>query len=449
MSKHAKKNSQRSTLSHSPLPQMATNKQTATDRQTATNRQAPINKQAATNKECPHYHHHCHRFDTLAIHAGEENEQHHALAPPIYMTSTFTFDSLKEADDTFSFKRRAYVYTRGGNPTINLLERRLAALEGGVDGVAFASGMAAITGVLLSLVKSGEHILAHNNLYGSAYSAIKTLFANFGIKSTFVDLNNVAAIAQYITPQTKVIYLETPTNPALEVLDITAIAKIAHAHKIKVVVDNTFATPALQRPLAYGADVVLHSATKYLCGHGDAVGGIAVAKDEEYIAQLKFGYMCELGSVISPFNAWLILRGLKTLSLRMERHSHNAQAVADFLSAHSMVEKVIYPGLKSHPQHELANKQMGALYGGIISFEIPGDEKTASRCIEKMRLAKLAVSLGDAETLVELPALMTHRSYTDSDLHQLKFSKKTIRLSIGLENHLDIIADLQSALTLR
>jgi len=384
-------------------------------------------------------------FDTLAIHAGEEKDQHQALNHPIYMSSTFTFDSIQQADDTFSFKRKAYVYTRGGNPTINLLERRVAALENGVDSVAFASGMAAITTTLLSLVKSGENILAHSNLYGSAYSAIRDLFAKFGIAAQFVDMTDLASVRQAITPQTKVIYFETPTNPSLEIIDIAEIAKLAHEFNIKVVVDNTFATPFLQRPLDLGADIVVHSATKYFSGHGDAVGGIATAKSEEYIANLKFGYMCELGGVISPFNAWLILRGLKTLGLRMERHTQNAKALVEFLSNHPKVEKVLYPGLTSHFGHEIAKKQM-CDFGGILSFELQGDAEVARKCVESMQLAKLAVSLGDAETLVEIPALMTHRSYSEKDLHKLRFSKKTIRISAGLEHYQDIIDDVKNAL---
>ena len=386
-------------------------------------------------------------FDTLAIHAGEQKDQHKALNPPIYMTSTFTFDNICDADDAFSFKSKAYVYTRGNNPTINILERRVAALENAIDGVAFASGMAAITSVLLSLIRSGETILAHSNLYGSAYSAIRDLFSKFGFGSYFVDMTNLAEVRKAITPKTKVIYFETPTNPSLEIIDIVEIVKLAREFNIKVVVDNTFATPFLQCPLDFGVDVVVHSTTKYFSGHGDAVGGIAVSKDAEYIKELKFGYMCELGGVISPFNAWLIIRGLKTLGLRMERHTQNAKAVVDFLVNHPRVEKVMYPGLTTHFGYEIAKKQMRD-FGGILSFELYGDEEVARKCVENMQLAKLAVSLGDAETLVEIPALMTHRSYAEKDLSKFGFSRKTIRISTGLENYQDIIDDLANALTI-
>ncbi len=384
-------------------------------------------------------------FDTLSIHAGAEPDQHQALNPPIYMSSTFTFNDLQQADDTFSFKRKAYVYTRGGNPTINLLEKRIAILESGVNGVCFASGMAAITSVLLSLVKHGESILAHGNLYGSTYSAITKLFPRFGIKTQFVDMTNIENVSQSITPNTKVIYFETPTNPSLAIIDISEIAKIAHQANIKVVVDNTLATPFLQKPLELGADIVLHSATKYISGHGDTLGGIAVAKNEDYLADLKFGYLCELGGVMSPFNAWLLLRGLKTLGLRVKKHQENAQAIAEFLCDHPKVEKVMYPGLPSHPGHDIAKKQMQG-FGGVLSFELRGNNIVAKKCIESVKLAKLAVSLGDAETLIEIPALMTHRAFSEEDLRKFGFSKKTIRISVGLENSEDLIEDLSEAL---
>jgi methionine-gamma-lyase len=384
-------------------------------------------------------------FDTLSIHAEAESNQHQALNPPIYMSSTFMFNDLQQADDTFSFKRKAYVYTRGGNPTINLLERRIAVLESGIDGVCFASGMAAITSVLLSLVKHGESILAHGNLYGSTYSTMTKLFPKFGIKTIFMDMTNIENVRRSITSDTKVIYFETPTNPSLAIIDISEIVKIAHKANIKVVVDNTLATPFLQKPLELGADIVLHSATKYISGHGDTLGGVAIAKNEDYLADLKFGYLCELGGVMSPFNAWLLLRGLKTLGLRVKRHQENAQAIAEFLYNHPKVEKVMYSGLPSHPGHDIAKKQMQG-FGGVLSFELRGDDIMARKCVESVKLAKLAVSLGDAETLIEIPALMTHRAFSEEDLHKFGFSKKTIRISVGLENSEDLIEDLSEAL---
>lgn len=384
-------------------------------------------------------------FDTLAIHAAEQHDQNQALNNPIYMTSTFTFTDLQQADDTFSFKRKAYVYTRGGNPTINLFEQRIAALEGGVDGVAFASGMAAITSVIMSFVKSGDEVIAHRNLYGSAFGALKHLMPDYGVKTKFVNMTNLEELKDAIGEKTKVLYFETPTNPSMEIIDLEAVAKIAAEAGIKVVVDNTFATPYLQRPLELGVDVVVHSATKYISGHGDAVGGVAVSKNQDYIYKLKFGYMCELGGVMSPFNAWLLLRGLKTLSLRMERHSSNAMKIANFLAENPLVERVMYPGMETHPGHEIAKRQMKD-FGGIVSFELKGDLETAKAFVENLKLLKLAVSLGDAETLVEIPALMTHRDYLEEELKKFGFLKKTIRISAGLEHPDDIIADIKQSL---
>lgn len=384
-------------------------------------------------------------FDTLAIHAAEKIDQNQALNPPIYMTSTFTFTDLQQADDTFNFKRRAFVYTRGGNPTINLFEARMATLESGVDSVAFASGMAAITSVLLSFVKQGDEILAHRNLYGSTFGATAHLFPNYGIRTRYVNMSNLEQVERNITPKTKVVYLETPTNPSLEIIDIAELSKIAKKYGVKVVVDNTFATPYFQRPLELGADVVVHSATKYISGHGDVVAGVAISKDQEYIHRLKFGYMCELGGVLSPFNAWLLLRGLKTLSLRMKRHEENAEAIVQYLKNHPLVEKIMYPSLKEHPGHELAKKQMRG-FGGIVSFELKGDVETAKTFVRNLKLIKLAVSLGDAESLVEVPALMTHRDYPEEKLHEFGFSRKTIRISTGLEHPDDLIRDIETAL---
>lgn len=382
-------------------------------------------------------------FETMSIHAAAEKDQHQALNSPIYMTSTFTFNDIQEAQNTFDFKRKAYVYSRGGNPTINLFEKRLAALESGADGVAFSSGMGAITGVLLSLVEKNEMILAHKNLYGSSFTAINELFPRFGIKSNFVDMTDLNQIREKITDDIKVIYFETPTNPMLEIIDIVSVVKIAKEHGIKVVVDNTFSSPFFQRPLELGVDVVVHSATKYISGHGDVVAGIAVSKDTDYIAKLKFGYMCELGTVLSPFNAWLVLRGIKTLGLRMERHELNAKKMVEFLSSHPKVEKVYYPGLANHPGHEIAKKQMNG-FGAIVSFELTGDEKSAEKCIKNMNIPKLAVSLGDVETLIEIPIQMTHRAYLEKENNDIP--KKLIRISLGLEHYADMISDLEQAL---
>ncbi|MCP5457402.1 MAG: PLP-dependent transferase [Thermotogae bacterium] len=386
-----------------------------------------------------------HHFDTLSIHAAEQEDQNQSLNPPIYMTSTFTFTDLQQAEDTFSFKRRAYVYTRGGNPTINLFEQRLATLENGVDGVAFSSGMAAISSVVMSFAAAGDSLVAHRNLYGSTFGFLNHLITNYGVKTKFINMTDLNAVEKAITSETKLIYLETPTNPALEIIDIEALAKIAHSNGVKVVVDNTFATPVFQRPLDFGADVVLHSATKYISGHGDVIGGFATSKDFDYVQKLKFGYMCELGGVMSPFNAWLLLRGMKTLGLRMERHERNAREIANFLRNRPEVVKVSYPGFEDHPGHDIASRQMEG-FGGIISFELKGPRENAESFVRNLNLIKLAVSLGDAETLVEVPAMMTHRDYPEEELHEFGFSSKTVRISAGLEHYSDLLNDIENSL---
>jgi methionine-gamma-lyase len=258
-------------------------------------------------------------------------------------------------------------------------------------------------------------------------------------------MTKIDAIENLITDKTKVIFFETPTNPSMEIIDIEAVTELAKKNGVSVVVDNTFATPYFQRPLEYGVDVVVHSATKYISGHGDVVAGIAISKDQEYIHNLKFGYMCELGGVMSPFDAWLLIRGLKTLHLRMERHNNNALELTKFLKNHPKVERVLHPSLENHPGHEIAKNQMSG-FGGIVSFELNGNLDIARTFIKKLKMLKLAVSLGDAETLVEIPALMTHKDYPEDKLHQFGFKKKTIRISTGLENPSDIIADVKQAI---
>jgi len=384
-------------------------------------------------------------IETLAIHAAEQHDLNQSLNPPIYMTSTFSFSDLQQADDTFSFKRKAYVYTRGGNPTVNLFEKRLAAIEGGKDSVAFSSGMAAISSVLMSLVKSGEEVVAHRNLYGSTFGLTSRLLPSFDILTRYINMTDLEEVKAAISDKTRVFFLETPTNPSMEIIDIKAVAEIAREHRIKLVVDNTFATPYFQQPLRYGADVVVHSATKYLSGHGDTLGGVATSSDENYIADLKFGYMCELGGVMSPFNAWLILRGMKTLPLRMKMHESNAIAIAEFLLRHKAINRVIYPGLEDHPGHSMAEKQMTG-YGGIVSFELHGGLDAARDFVERLKLLKLAVSLGDTESLVEIPALMTHRDYPSSELEKFGFTESTVRISAGLEHPEDLLADMEQAL---
>lgn len=384
-------------------------------------------------------------FDTLAIHGGEGKKPENALNNPIFMTSTFSFDSLETAEKTFSFATDDYVYTRGNNPTLKVLEQKMALLEQGVDAVAFASGMAAISSGLFSLLKPGDELIAHRVIYGSTHNLISNLLPAYGIKTKLIDLCSTENLAKVLTPQSRVVFLETPANPSLEIIDIRKISELIARQGIKLVVDNTFATPYLQRPLELGADLVIHSATKYISGHGDVLGGIAISADQDYIDQLKFAYMCELGGVLSPFNGWLLLRGLKTLGLRMRCHQENAIKVAEFLQQHPRVKKVYYPGLSAHPGHQIARSQMDG-FGAIISFELTGELTATKNLLNKLKLIKLAVSLGDTETLVEYPFAMTHRSYSPEELHTLGLTAEMVRLSIGLEDSRDLITDLEQAL---
>jgi len=385
-------------------------------------------------------------FDTLSIHGSAKHKNPNgALNPPIFMTSTFTFDDVKDAAGIMNFEREGFIYTRGNNPTLKLFEERMSELEEGEDGVAFASGMGAISSVLLSLLAPGDTLVVHKILYGSSFTVTHQLLPKYNITCKSANFTDLKAVEQAIDHNTKVLYFETPANPNLEIIDIEKIVKLAKPKGIKVVVDNTFATPYFQRPLALGADVVVHSATKYICGHGDALGGVAVSRDVDYIQKLKFGYMCELGAVMSPFNAWLMLRGLKTLGLRMRQHEANAMRVAEFLESHPKVKSVNYPGLKSFRDHELAKRQMDG-FGAIMSFEVEGGLDAAKRVVNSTRLIKLAVSLGDCETLIELPAAMTHAGYPKDKLEEFGLSESMIRLSIGIEDVEDIIEDLEQAL---
>lgn len=384
------------------------------------------------------------KFQTQSIHGGDLKKPFNALNFPIFQTSTFSFENVEHAEDVMDFKSSDYVYTRGNNPTLKLLERRLAELEGGVDSVAFASGMGAISAVLMSLLKSGDNIICSRTVYGSTHSFIRDFLSRYGISSTLIDCSNLSSVEQKITRDTKVLYIETPANPTLEILDIKKLSDLAHSYGVKVVCDNTFASPYFQKPLLSGADVSVHSATKYLSGHGDVVAGIATSKDQDYINSLKFEFMCELGQVLSPFDAWLILRGIKTLAVRMREHERNALEIAKFLEGHKRVKKVYYPGLKNDRGYELARKQMSG-FGGIISFEV-GDLPKAKEVVNKLKLFTLAVSLGDCESLVEIPSLLTHRSYSEEELLSIGINPALIRLSIGLEDSEDLISDLEQAL---
>ena len=385
------------------------------------------------------------KFDTKTIHGGSDGKNaNNALNPPIYQTSTFVFNDMDHVDQVMSFESDDYVYTRGNNPTLRLFENRMAVLEGGEGAVAFASGMAAISSVMFSFLKPGDNMVIHRTLYGSSYGVATTLLPKYNIDYKIANLTDLDEFEKVIDENTKVIYFETPSNPDLSIIDIEAIVKIAKEKDIKVVVDNTFGTPYFQNPLELGVDVVVHSATKYISGHGDVVAGVAISKDIDYINSLKFEYMCEFGGAMSPFNGWLLLRGLKTLGLRMRQHESNAMRVAEFLNKHPKVRKTMYPGLPEFEGHEIAKRQMSG-FGAMIAFEIDGSLEDAKRFVEGVELAQLAVSLGDCETLIELPAAITHRGYPREELEKFGLTESMIRISVGLEDVEDIIEDLDNA----
>lgn len=385
-------------------------------------------------------------FDTKAIHGGSHgNNPNNSLNPPIFQTSTFVFDDLEHVDKVMSFESDDYVYTRGNNPTLRLFENKMAELENGNGAVAFSSGMAAISSVIFSLLKPGDNIIVHKTLYGSTYNVVNNILPKYHMNSKTIDFKNIELLERTIDEKTRVIYFETPCNPNLDIIDIRRVCDIARKRGVKTVIDNTFASPYFQRPLNLGADVVVHSATKYICGHGDAVGGVAVSGDENYIQYLKFEYMCEFGGVMSPFNAWLLLRGLKTLGIRMRQHEKNAIAIAGFLENHPNVKKVMYPGLESFEGHKTASEQMDG-YGAMISFEVKGGLEESKNVVNAVRLIKIAVSLGDCETLIEHPAAMTHRGYPKEKLAEFNLTESMIRISVGLEDADDLINDLSLAL---
>ena len=385
---------------------------------------------------------------TKAIHAGNvKDAQYGALTTPIYQTSTFVFDSCEQGGRRFAGQEGGYIYTRLGNPTVSVLDNKVAALECGEACVAAASGMGAISSALWTIAGAGKHIVADGTLYGCTFALLNHGMSRYGVEVSFVDTSDLAAVKAALKENTCAVYLETPANPNLKIADIAAVAEIAHTYNpdIKVVCDNTFASPALQNPLTLGADVVVHSATKYLNGHGDVIAGFVVGK-ADFIGEVRmFGLKDMTGAVMDPFAAYLILRGLKTLEIRMERHCANAKAIAEFLDQHPAVEKVYYPGLKNHVGHDIAARQMKD-FGGMLSFEVKGGRAAGTKLVNALHLITVAVSLGDAETLIEHPASMTHSTYTEEELAASGIPGGLIRLSAGLENAEDIIADLEQAL---
>lgn len=387
------------------------------------------------------------RFATRAIHGGHHRDPlSGALTTPIYKTSTFVFDSAEQGGRRFALEEGGYIYSRLGNPTNSQLEEKVAILEGAEACVSTASGIGAITSALWTALKAGDHVVASKTLYGCTYAMFNHGMSRYGVEVTFVDASNLDEVKAAMKANTKVVYLETPANPDLKLIDIKAVSEIAHTVEgCIVMVDNTFCTPYIQRPIEHGADVVVHSATKYLNGHGDVLAGFVAGK-LDFINQVRlFGIKDMTGSVLSSFDAYLVIRGMKTLQVRMDRHCKNAMEVAKFLEGHANVEKVNYPGLESFPQYDLAKRQMDQP-GGMIAFEVKGGLEAGKKLLNSLELCVLAVSLGDCETLIQHPASMTHSPYTPEERAEAGISEGLIRISVGLEDAEDIIADLKQGL---
>jgi len=380
-----------------------------------------------------------HSFNTRSIHVGEKPEflegSYNEVVAPIYLSSTYARKEVK--------KGGLFQYSRSSNPTRFALEKRYATIEQTNYALGFGSGLAAEAAILFTLLKPGDHIIGFDDLYGGTKRLFKLWKEQYNISISLVDATSSLLIEEAIKPETKLIWLETPTNPLLKVCDITAISEIAHRHKKLVIVDNTFLSPYFQNPVVLGADIVVHSITKYIAGHSDVIGGAIMLNDRDLYEKLKF---CQnaLGVVPSPFDCYLVLRGLKTLSLRMDKHQSNAMAIAEYLENHPKVERVYYPGLQSHPQYSLNIKQAKG-FGGMVSFEIKGGEKEAVHFLESLDLFTLAESLGGVESLIEHPALMTHSSITRKEREQAGISDSLIRVSVGVEDKADLINDLEQA----
>ena len=383
---------------------------------------------------------------TTAIHAGTLKNLYGTLAMPIYQTSTFIFDSAEQGGRRFALEEAGYIYTRLGNPTTTVLENKIAALEEGEAAVATSSGMGAISSTLWTVLKAGDHVVTDKTLYGCTFALMCHGLTRFGIEVTFVDTSNLDEVKNAMKENTRVVYLETPANPNLKIVDLEVLSKLAHTNpNTLVIVDNTFATPYMQKPLKLGADIVVHSVTKYINGHGDVIAGLVIT-NKELADQIRFvGLKDMTGAVLGPQDAYYIIRGMKTFEIRMERHCKNAKKVVEFLNKHSKIERVYYPGLETHPGHEIAKKQMKD-FGAMISFELKGGFEAGKTLLNSLKLCSLAVSLGDTETLIQHPASMTHSPYTKEEREAAGITDGLVRLSVGLENVEDIITDLEQGL---
>jgi len=384
-------------------------------------------------------------FETATIHGGYDSRNHiGSLTPPIYQSSTFTFLDAEQGERRFSGDEGGHIYTRLANPTVQILEDRIAMLEGGEKGLAFSSGMAAVSAVLFSLLKTGDHLIASKGIYGCTFGLLSMLKEKFEVDHDFSTLESEEAICNAMKPNTRVIYIESPINPTMKLIDLKLVVKMAKEKDVLVVVDNTFCSPYLQQPLLLGCDVVIHSATKYIGGHGDVIAGLVVAKSD-LIEKIQMTTRKDIGATLSPFDAWLLLRGLKTLHVRMDRHCENASKIAEKLRAHDRVETIYYPGDRGHSDYHIMKKQMENS-GGILAFTIKGDKQDAQKFINELKLIKIAVSLGDAESLIQHPSTMTHSVIPLEQRLKMGITDNMLRLSVGLEAWEDIWDDLLQAL---
>jgi methionine-gamma-lyase len=385
------------------------------------------------------------RMNTKLVHDVEQlQEETKSLSFPIFQTSTFSFETAQQGEKRFLGEEAGYMYSRLGNPTVSALERKIAELEGGFSCLSFGSGMAAVSAVLSSLTKAGDHVICSSGIYGCTYTLLEFMKKKYNITYDFCQMDTKRSIEGLIRPETACIFIETPINPTMEIVDLELIARIAKAHHIPVVVDNTFSSPYIQRPLEWGCNIVIHSATKYLGGHGDVVAGLVVG-GEECMKEMKNSVHKDMGGILSPFDAWLLLRGIKTLGVRLDRQCLNAEKLMNRLSKHRAIENVYYPFDPNHAHYKIAKKQM-SLGGGIISFEIKGGKEEAQAFLNALSWIKIAVSLGDVETLIQHPATMTHAGIPLKERERMGITNGLIRLSVGIEEWQDIWKDLKNAL---
>jgi methionine-gamma-lyase len=385
------------------------------------------------------------QFETLVIHHGYDTKEHlGSLSVPIFQTSTFTFDTAEQGETRFAGEEEGYIYSRLANPTVRVLEEKMACLEGGEKALAFGSGMAAVSAVLFALTKANDHIICSQGIYGCTFGLLDLLKQKYNILHDFCSMETEEELVRLIRPETVCIFIETPINPTMKLIDLDMVVKVAKEYGIKVIVDNTFCSPYLQTPIKHGCDVVVHSATKYIGGHGDVVAGIAVGS-KELMEEVAKTTQKDIGGIISPFDAWLLLRGLKTLAVRMDRHCANAEKISKRLKEHPLVSKVYYPNDPDNPDYTISQKQM-KLGGGLVSFEIKGTKQDVQRFLNRLQLIKIAVSLGDTETLIQHPATMTHAVVPEEVRKNMGISDQLVRLSVGLEAWGDIWQDLEQAL---